>query len=79
MNNVVKTGLLRFVFTVIAIGLFGISTVSMVMMSSRKKTNKERTVTPKEVLLLALHLKTVVKNVLLGIQDVDKSRISELK
>ena len=30
MNNVVKTGLLTFVFTVIAIGLFGISTVSMV-------------------------------------------------
>ncbi|HEX7141245.1 MAG TPA: hypothetical protein VF222_02075 [Nitrososphaeraceae archaeon] len=48
-------------------------------MSSQKKTNKERTVTPKEVLLLALHLKTVVKNVLLGIQDVDKSRISERK
>ena len=30
MNNVVKIGLLTFVFTVIAIGLFGISTVSMV-------------------------------------------------
>ncbi|MGZ5491557.1 MAG: hypothetical protein ACXWE6_12580 [Nitrososphaeraceae archaeon] len=48
-------------------------------MSSQKNTNKERTVTPKEVLLLGLHLKTVVKNVLLGIQDVDKSRICELK
>ncbi|MGZ5470191.1 MAG: hypothetical protein ACXWE0_00785 [Nitrososphaeraceae archaeon] len=30
MKNVVKTVLLTFVFTVIVIGLFGISTVSMV-------------------------------------------------
>ena len=30
MNNVVKTGLLTFVFTVIVIGLVRISTVSMV-------------------------------------------------
>jgi thiol:disulfide interchange protein len=30
MNNIIKTGLLTLVFTVIAMGLFGISTISMV-------------------------------------------------
>ena len=40
MNNVVKTGLLTFVFTVIAIGLFGISTVSMVNDVLAEKDNQ---------------------------------------
>ena len=30
MNNIIKTGLLTLVFTVITMGLFGISTTSMV-------------------------------------------------
>jgi hypothetical protein len=49
MKNVVKTDYFHLFFTVIVIGLFGISTVSMVNDVLAEKINKKRTVTPKEV------------------------------
>ncbi len=69
-----------FVFTVIVIGLFGISIISMVndVLAEKDKQEKNSN-TEGSTLLLAFHLKKVVKNVLLGIQDVNKSRYLETK
>lgn len=46
---------------------------------AEKDKQEKNSNTEESTLLLAFHLKKVVKNVLLGIQDVDKFRISELK
>lgn len=45
---------------------------------AEKDKQEKNSNTEGSTLLLAFHLKKVVKNVLLGIQDVDKFRISEL-
>ncbi len=71
MNNIGKTGLLTFVFTVITIGLFGISAVSMINNVFAKKdigknNNIEKNTDTSDT------SKSSAKNVVLRIQDVDR-------
>jgi hypothetical protein len=58
MKNVVKTDYFHLFFTVIVIGLFGISTVSMVNdVLAEKVTQEKNSNTEGSTLLLAFHLK----------------------
>ena len=69
MNNTMKIGLMPLlVFTVIAIGLFEISIAPTVEVFAGKKDVLVRL---REVLLVSVG-KTVLKNVVTGIQDVDR-------